>query len=77
MTKAGFRLGSSASSRVGQRSVRAANRTRIPEWRHAIDLGEEIELVEFSDDGRFALAFMAQEVVKAVAIVEPLAGPNS
>jgi acyl-ACP thioesterase len=46
-------------------------------YRHAIDLGEEIELVEFSDDGRFALAFIAQEVVKAVAIVEPLAGPNS
>lgn len=46
-------------------------------YRHAIDLDEEIELVEFSDDGRFSVAFMAQEIVKAVACVEPIAGPNS
>lgn len=41
-------------------------------YRHAIDLGEEIELVEFSDDGRYSVGFVAREVVKAVAVVEPL-----
>jgi acyl-ACP thioesterase len=46
-------------------------------YRHAIDLDEEIELVEFSDDGRFSVAFMAHEVVKAVACIEPIAGANS
>ena len=40
--------------------------------RHAIDLDEEVELVEFSDDGRFSLAFVTGDVVKAVACVEHL-----
>ena len=46
-------------------------------YRHAIDLGEEVELVEFSDDGRFSVAFVAHEVVKAVAWIEQIARPNS
>ena len=45
--------------------------------RHAIDLDEEVELVEFSDDGRFSLAFVASDVVKAVAWVEQLPEANS
>ena len=40
--------------------------------RHAIDLDEEVELVEFSDNGRFSLAFVTGDVVKAVARVEQL-----
>ncbi len=38
--------------------------------RHAIDLGDDVELVEASDDGRFGLAFMVREQVRAVAWVE-------
>lgn len=47
------------------------------EYRHAIDLGEEVELVEFSGDGRFSVAFVAHEVVKAVACVEEVGRPSS
>jgi acyl-ACP thioesterase len=46
-------------------------------YRHAIDLGEEIELVQFSEDGRYSIAFMAHEVVKAVACIGGLGGPSS
>lgn len=42
------------------------------EYRHAIDLGEEIELAEFSADGGWGIAFVSLEVVKAVALVEPI-----
>jgi len=45
--------------------------------RHPIDLDEEVELVEFSDNGRFAVAFVAGDVVKAVAGVEQLPTTNS
>jgi acyl-ACP thioesterase len=41
-------------------------------YRHAIDLDEEVELVEFFDTGRFAVAFTARDVVKAVAGLEQL-----
>jgi hypothetical protein len=41
-------------------------------YRHAIDLDEEVELVEFFDTRRFAVAFTAREVVKAVAGLEQL-----
>jgi acyl-ACP thioesterase len=46
-------------------------------YRHAIDFGDEVELVEFSDNGRFAVAFVAHEVVKAVACVEQIAAPKT
>jgi acyl-ACP thioesterase len=62
---------------VEQCLLRAGHDPRLPTrallgYRHAIDLGEEVELVEFSDDGRFSVAFVAHEVVKAVACVERL-----
>jgi len=38
--------------------------------RHAIDLDEEVELVVFSDNGRFSVAFVTGVVVRAVACVE-------
>ena len=40
--------------------------------RHAIDLDEDVGLVEFSDDDRFSLAFVTGDVVKAVACGEQL-----
>ena len=42
-------------------------------YRHALDLDEEVELVEFSDDGRYSIAFLSGEIVKAVAFVEEIA----
>lgn len=36
-------------------------------YRHAIDLDEEVELVEFSDGGGLAVAFLVDDVVKAAA----------
>jgi acyl-ACP thioesterase len=41
------------------------------EYRHAIDLGDEIELVEFPVDRAFALAFVTGSMVKAVARLDP------
>ena len=41
-------------------------------YRHAIDLGEEVELVRFEDDGRFVAAFVVDHVVKAVGELEAL-----
>ena len=40
------------------------------DYRHAIDLGQEIELAEFSDDGCYRVAFVSGEDVKAIASVE-------
>lgn len=40
-------------------------------YRHAVDLGEEVELVRFEDGGRFAVAFVVHHVVKAVGELEP------
>ena len=42
------------------------------DYRHPIDLGERVELVADADDGRLDVSFLAGEVVKAVARVEPL-----
>ena len=42
------------------------------DYRHPIDLEDEVELVEFGDDGRFAIAFVTQDLVNAVARLDPL-----
>jgi acyl-ACP thioesterase len=49
--------------------LRRALRARL-EYRHPIDLGEPVELVEETGEDRYALAFAAGGVVKAVARVE-------
>ena len=41
------------------------------DYRRPIDLADEIELVDFSEDGRANLAFVALGVAKAVARLEP------
>ena len=40
------------------------------DYRHPIDLGERVELVEDRRDGRYGAAFLVGEVVKAVAWVD-------
>ena len=42
------------------------------DYRHPIDLGEEVQLAEYVDNGRYALAFVVGAVVKAVSCVEQL-----
>lgn len=42
------------------------------DYRHPIDLGERVELAADADDGRLDISFLAGEVVKAVARIEPL-----
>jgi acyl-ACP thioesterase len=42
------------------------------EYRQAIDLGDELELVEFALERANALAFATESAVKAVALVEPI-----
>lgn len=42
------------------------------DYRHAIDLEDELELVESSDSGRLTMAFTVDEIVNAVASVEQL-----
>jgi acyl-ACP thioesterase len=42
------------------------------EYRHPIDLGDDVELAESAHDGRYAVAFVVAGAVKAVARVEPL-----
>lgn len=46
-------------------------RARV-DYRHPIDLGEEVELAVHASDDRLALAFRADGVAKAVARVDPL-----
>jgi acyl-ACP thioesterase len=46
------------------------------DYRHPIDLGETVELAEFRHGAGLALAFVADELVKAVALVDPLAQPT-
>ena len=41
------------------------------DYRRPIDLTDEIDLVDFSEDGRANLAFVALGVAKAVARLEP------
>jgi len=43
------------------------------DYRHAIDLDEEVELVTFSDGRGFAVGFVTGPIVKAVAYVEEIA----
>jgi acyl-ACP thioesterase len=49
--------------------LRALVRARL-DYRHPLDLGEDVELVEWIENGRFDLAFVVGDVVKAVASVE-------
>lgn len=51
--------------------VRAPLRARL-DYRHPIDLGEQVELIEDVGDGRYGTAFVVGDVVKAVARVERL-----
>lgn len=62
---------------VEQRLAQAGPDPRLPvrallDYRHAIDLEDEIELVESSERGRLTVGFTAGEIVKAVAAVERL-----
>jgi acyl-ACP thioesterase len=54
---------------------RAGPDTRLPlrarlDHRHALDVGDDVELVEVSDDAKLALAFTVTGEVRAVAVVE-------
>lgn len=51
--------------------LRRPHRARL-DYRHPIDLGEHVELVEDARDGRYGAAFVVGDVVKAVVWVEPL-----
>jgi acyl-ACP thioesterase len=42
------------------------------DYRHPIDLGDEVELAEATHDGRYTVAFVVGDAVKAVARVEDL-----
>ena len=44
------------------------------DYRHPIDLGEKVELVEDARDSRYSVAFSVDDVVKAVARVDLLPG---
>jgi len=52
--------------------LRAPVRARL-DYRHPLDLGEDVELVEWSENGGWDLAFVVGDVVKAVAVIDPLA----
>jgi acyl-ACP thioesterase len=51
--------------------LRGPVRARL-DYRHPLDLGEDVELVEASHGDRYGAAFVVGEVVKAVAWVEPM-----
>jgi acyl-ACP thioesterase len=51
--------------------LRLPHRARL-EYRHPIDLGEQVELVEATHDGRYGAAFLVGGHAKAVAWVEQL-----
>src|SRR6187455_2759732 len=53
----------------GQLDVRKPLRARL-DYRHPIDLGESVELVETAQDDRYGVAFVVGRVVKAVAWLE-------
>jgi acyl-ACP thioesterase len=57
--------------RVGGPDPRSPLRARL-DYRHPIDLGERVELAEFSDAGGHGIAFVADGTVKAVALLEAL-----
>jgi acyl-ACP thioesterase len=56
---------------TGGPDLRAPYRARL-EYRHPLDLGEQVELAEFAVGGGHGVAFVSGGVVKAVALVEPL-----
>jgi acyl-ACP thioesterase len=51
--------------------LRRPHRARL-DYRHPIDLGEDVELAEETGEGRYGAAFVVGETVKAVAWVEQL-----
>ena len=51
--------------------LRRPHRARL-EYRHPIDLGDDVELVEDTREDRYVAAFLVDELVKAVVSVEPL-----
>jgi len=55
----------------GSPDLRLPVRARL-DYRHPIDLDEDVELVESSADGGFGVAFVASGLVKAVSRVERL-----
>jgi acyl-ACP thioesterase len=55
----------------GVPDLRSAYRARF-DYRHPIDLGEAVALADFGYGAGRAIAFVAGDVVKAVALVEPL-----
>jgi acyl-ACP thioesterase len=56
---------------TGGPDLRAPYRARL-EYRHALDLGEQVELAEFAVGTGSGIAFVSGGVVKAVALIEPL-----
>ena len=53
----------------GRPDPRRPLRARL-DYRHPLDLGDDVELVEVGDEERLALAFSVGDVVNAVAVVE-------
>jgi acyl-ACP thioesterase len=51
--------------------LRRAIRARL-DYRHPLDLGEAVELVESTHGDRYGVAFVVGDVVKAVSWVEPM-----
>jgi acyl-ACP thioesterase len=51
--------------------LRQPHRARL-DYRHPIDLDDDLEVVEHTDDGRYGVAFVVGATVKAVASVERL-----
>jgi len=51
--------------------LRRPLRARL-DYRHPIDLGEDVELVESAEAGRYGVAFVVADVVKAVCRVDAL-----
>ena len=51
--------------------LRRPLRARL-DYRHPVDLGDEVELAESVRDGRYGVAFLVRDAVKAIARVEEL-----
>jgi acyl-ACP thioesterase len=51
--------------------LREPVRARL-DYRHPVDLEDDLTLAEFGDDGRYDVGFVVGDLVKAVASVEPL-----
>ncbi|MGH3136525.1 MAG: acyl-ACP thioesterase domain-containing protein [Gaiellaceae bacterium] len=51
--------------------LRLPARARL-DYRHPVDLGDMVELAPLRNDGRFDVAFVSEEIVKAVASVESI-----